>query len=536
MPPKENTQTFPFIHFGFRLWRLREARGIRTNQIAEYLGISLPQYRKIETGESLPDRQMLVELARVLNVGLAKLKDWELGARRKVLEDIPLDGAMAYSKELEKVIERIKESYKDQAGSPLSEQRLKVFGYLKKDLYHFFLPPALPTNLFLVLDALRTNPEAKYPHEIRDFVLKGEALDGFLARDLVWGPFIFSAANLLYFQENPAKDIPDALKRITTGQLEELIFIGVAKNGICDVEEEISILEQKKEFGSLGAIMALELAPHLPKNVSPHYLYAAVLLQGLGTCALYTILHPSLARPAEAAMDEKSQTYACIDGELFNLIDYELHPVTSAMIAANWRFSDEVIDTVLLHHHHPVKEVTPLNAALKIVNFFVDCDFPDMSREDLQDLLKAYPQVDIPLDTLFKVAVKLKNMKEDLIERTSSMLEEKSRVIADYVAEKRKKMVQKTPAGTIIRELPKSALFRFEPEYLKTVVSQCRELVDILKNKILFPREGESMANYVERITALQLRLAYAVRQDLQVISERFKMSVEEIRRILKIK
>ncbi len=542
----QGQESYPYYSFGFFLWRLREAQGLRSEEVARYLGIPTSQYRDIESGKTLPSRTMQVELARMFKVDTAKLVKAILYSSRRakgktLQEEAPLEGAMFYSKLFGEGIEKVKKRYKELRGRDLDRNQLTIFGRLKNDLYSLFVPPLLPFTCLLILDTLNKTllkKQIKYLHEITDFVMAGESLAGFVARELILGPFIFSAANVSFLHENPSPNIIDCMNRLTVEEFQILFLIAVDVYGIYTVEQELPILQQDAEFASLGAVMVCAMEPCLPKNIDLNYLYMAVLCQGLGKHVLYTTLTPSLKGRGEESLaaDDEQDLYAGLDEELFNIIVFELHPTVSAMVLGNWRMPAEVREVLVTHHHHPVSEVSPLCAALKLVNFFVDCDFPSLSKEDLVDLLKAYPQVEISVESLFEVSIKMQKLKQTLMERSSTMAEDASQLVATYVSNKLDKIKDQAQLIPMHKMLNKRTDIRFDQGFLKAAATACLLLIEDLRRSITYPRKNEGIAEFQDRVTTFHFLSSYIKNRDLSSLVQRWKVELEEIQRILKIK
>ena len=520
---------YPFTHFAYRLWRIRESRGIRSKQMAEFLGVPPLEYRRYESGECLPNKPMMLELARILNIDIAKIRQWSVYSSRK-LEKKVLKGALAYEDDLNKVFDHIGELYEKIYETKIDKVADHSLKNLHKNLTRIFDVPLLPTNFILIMDVLYSEEvraeKPTYLHEITDFVAKNESLAAFVARDPVLGPFCYYTANLIFFKQNPCTDMMGCFNQLTLDQFKELLFIAVARQGLYDVDAEIPVLQQHIEFCSLSAMMVRELKPHLPKTIDFNHLYMAALLQGLGTHVLYTLIQPSLKGHGEENAGTADNLYAGLEGDLFQLVVYEAHPVVSAMIAANWNFPKEVLEVLKIHHEHPVKHVTSTCALLKVINFFVDNDFPDLSKQDLSDLMAGYPQVDVPLEAFFRTCVKLQDLKNNLIERSSTILDHVNSDISHFISQKVKEVGQQRKRPALP---PKRSDFRFRPDYQKILknVAQIR-LKDFFMD-VLSPRKGEKLPDFGRRVENLHLHAAFAITQDLESLSERFKISIDEV-------
>jgi len=63
------------LAFGHHLRRLRRARKLTQEALADYAEISRPTVQRIEKGKAAPTLQMLLSLAQVLHVPLRELMD-----------------------------------------------------------------------------------------------------------------------------------------------------------------------------------------------------------------------------------------------------------------------------------------------------------------------------------------------------------------------------------------------------------------------------------------------------------------------------
>lgn len=530
----KNKPVSSYILFGIYLQGLRKKRGIRSEQMAEYLGITLSQYKEFEDGVCLPDDRTVVKLARILDVTVAEIKERMVQAARKNSNDTSIKIPELYSvsdQSLPHAWERVKKKYFEKTGKELTDSQKRIFGAFKRQLYRVFFPPILPFPAAIFLDSIRRNkPHCKYLHEIVDFVLHGETLAGFLARDNLWAPFALSKANLFFFKESPATNFLDCMNRLTIDQFEIIFLVGIVVGGVYTNELELPDLCKHSEFSSRGVLLARALKAHLPSDINFDHLEMVVLLQGVGHHVLYTCLQPSTRNGAEIDKEDPETSvsdlfYGALDEQLFTDMNYELHPVVSAVMATRWNFPKQVVDVLLEHHEKPTENMSPLCAMLKIINFFSDLDFPAMQEEDLKDWMSAYPQVKISPEALFSALVKLNRDKANFIERSSTMAAAAHRDVAKYLADK-------TGEKPIIET---SDFFR-NPDFLKVVSTACLILVEAAEVKFFLARENEPMEKYLERIKLFQIFLDYAQYENLHTVAAKLGMTEEEIAKILKLR
>lgn len=532
--------SYPYTKFGYNLWRLREVRGKSTNEVATYLNISFSEYRAFEMGKQLPSGPILLEISRFLDCKISKLKHWLRRAESVRQEGKVSEELTPYIQKMEAVTRRLEQIYYDDTGVKLSEKQKRLINKLQNKLPMVIDLPVLPMNYVLIVDALNS-PEAKcqYLHEYPNFIVRGESLAGFISRDLYLAPMTFYLANLFYYPENPFKSVEACFNQITIEQFKEILLIATAQYRVFEAEGDMPSLQKHADFSSLACLfvrlLQKKLKDHPPKNINFDHLYQACLLQGIGQYVIFDKLKPSIMSEASEVLEDLDDPdiYLGLDKKLFNLIVWELHAVVSAIIGANWNFPKEVTDIVLAHHDHPVKDVSGTCAMLKMVNFFVDRDFPKLSKDELKNLLLGYSQVKIPLQYLFDACCDMANLKTALYERSSALLENTSQKLVNYAKEKIKNSKNHIPhAKTEDSYEPPFANsdFRFDYGYQSILKTMALERFETIRSDFFYHRSGEPMANVGERSIRFNLRLKYALIKDLKDVAEESNMALDEVR------
>jgi transcriptional regulator with XRE-family HTH domain len=467
----------PYSYFGFNLWRLREKRGKSAKEMAEYLKqhIGAGEYRRYETGERLPTDQVLLEISRVLKKDVGVFKQWAAYSSRKKEDGKAVEGATAYLNRLEKDIVALEQKYQELTGKKFDAEIKKALDKLKRKVAQIIDLPVLPMNFILIMDALGSREAKKYKYlrEVSDFIISGENLAEFVARDLYLGVKTLYLANLLFSADRPFANAEECLNQMTIAQFQEILLLAVIQSGIYKTEGDIPRLQQHADFSSQGSLylreLEKELANNPPKDIDFNHLRQAILLQGMGQYALYERLNPSIMDTGEEILEgvDDPDIYTGFNKKLFQLAVWELHPAVGAILAANWNFPKEVCDIVLTHHDHPAGKVSPTCAVLKIINFFVDSDFPTFSKSDLEELLKAHPQVTIPVEAFYEACSRMAKIKPTLYERSSTLLEQASQDVAEFATQRVKQMSRQPAQAYVTRDdhlgMPlKRSDFRFD--------------------------------------------------------------------------
>lgn len=548
----------PYIVFGSRIYMRREARGIRTEEMAACIRKSVEEYKKagmkedaikeqvekdikeyqqIERGKRLPNDDELQKMTKPLDWTLATLKDLRLQAKRKIGTEEPneISGAVTLSHDLEKNWKEVKEVYKRETGHELTHAQLALFGSLKKELYRVFVPPPLPFDTLIILDTIkREEKRVRYLNEITDFVCKGEGFPGYLARHYLGGYFCYTA-NLFFFQDNPSPNILHCMNRLEILQFKELFAMVLYDSGIYTVEQDLPILQKKGDYTTMATMFAMECRPILPKEVNPDHLEMAVALQGCGENVLYTCLQSLLVVDEEHVTGDK-----VFDETLFKIVRYQLHAEIAGGCAANFRCPWEVIEALQTHHDLPVDSVTPLCAALKMVNFFTNILLdPEwwaiIAKNTIEDYMKRYPQLKmIPAEDILKVFQKMYQKKELFFEKSSTIVASSSKKTQIYLEKMQDSEKRPLPNMEEVSDRKKKDI-RLDLSFQKSLCMPAMEYVNNLIKEITSPGKSEKMADFLERIKLFHLRRAYAKRKDIQVLAHDFEMSEDEIRNILKI-
>lgn len=524
----------PYIHLGFFLWNKRKQKEQTVDDVATFLGIEPAAYRHIEGGEICPDSKQFIALAELYKVPLSTLK--KLGAfqtRKRIQKtDSPLEKARLYSDKLSEDINAVKDAYQGISGHELNKNQSNIFSQLKKDLYEMVIPPFLPMAALVPLQAvLRKDKQAKYLHEVPGLILDDESLASFLARDPQWGPILFFIGNLLFLKNNPAKSVLDCMNRLTLAQFNLAAHMISEKGGMYTLEQEIPYLTKEAEFATLGSIMVDELEPYLPKDVNVTHLKMAILLQISGTYILHTILQPSLKERGEEALAGEPGVYVGLDEDLFNLILVHLHPVISAMYATNLNFPKEVQEILLNRRAKSSAEVSPACAILKMVNYFVDNDFPVLPEEELNARMQRdYPNVNISPSSLFLINSKLKKLKAYLIQK-SSIVAEQNKVVENYVSDRMEKNKGKLRVVSYHNEYTDN---RFNKGFLRAIAKAAQMLLDEHREYMGSLQEKENLPAFQQRMGNIQVLMSYILNQDLQSLAQKFGVSSDEIEKCLK--
>lgn len=531
--------SLPFHSFAMNWFRVRESKGIDRITIANRLGLSLEEYNLVfESGERTPSQHLILEGCQFLEIDPDRPLRW-ISYATKVVDKVetPLKGSQAYVKALHEIIEKVEKKYEKLSDKKISQHQRNLLAGIQRDVLKLFALPVLPMNYILIREGLNSidRSKVKYLHECKDFILEGETLAGFIARDAYIGLFVFYAANKVYFKEAPCKSVVDCFNLLTIEQFENLFFMATYHYGLYEVDEEIPYLQQMNDFTSLAALMVKELGDHLPDNVNPDHLYLAALGQCLGKYTLFYIFHPILVSRREADYLQTNISEGLND-ILFSCIITDLHPLISCMVTSNFDLPEDVLETLRFRHKQPIIEVTPLCAALKIINEYVDSDFPVLTMGEVETILSRYPQVDISPDVLYKTTNKLQKMKKKLYERSSQLLEQKVQQTSTYIDEKiRKKYEQKNSGSPQINfdHPPKRHEFRFDTGLQNLLLNVAYKYQLDFTQSILSPRKGENLSDFQKRVSRLFLKFEYATSKDIEITAQKAGQSVEEVEKIL---
>lgn len=529
---------YPYTKFGFNLWRLREAKGKSSKDMSTHLELALKEYQSFEMGKILPDETRLKKIASFLKTDLHLLKSWVVLPSRKIERGKVLPCLVDFQKRLDADIESIKATHKKNTNATLSTEQLTALGKLKSHVAEMIDLPVLPMNFILICDALNSVESQQYKNlaEYHDFITRGESLAGFLSRDLYFGPFLFFAANQLYFSEHPYHDLEQCFNDMTFTQLRHLFLLSCAQNGIYEIDTDIPRLQQHVDFSSLACLFARELKKEFgdspPADIDFNILYQACLLQGVGQYVLFEQLKPSIVGLNVEYIEPSDDNthFTGLDTQLFKETLWGLHATVSAIMGANWLFEKEVLDILLTHHDHPVSRVSPNTALLKIINFFVDKDFPKIEMADLDDMMKAYPQVKISTEVLHKVCLRLSNIKNDLYERSSTLLENANQNFAGF-ATTESANTKKNPHIATQNNLQtplKRSDFRFDSKFQGVLKNVAHQRYENLLLETLLPRKNESLKMLTDRQTAFNLSLRFLLTKTVEDVAKEFGLSIDE--------
>lgn len=547
----------PYIVFGATLYRLREARNIRTEemaaciaktaeeykkqgmtdgQIKEQVAKDVRSYKEIEYGRRLPTDVELQKIAKRLDLPLATLKDMRLQAKRKIGVEEPeeISGAITLSPDLEKSWKRVQSAYKDQTKSDLTTTQLTLFGLLKQELYRIFLPAPLPFETVIILDTLRRyRKRVRYLREITDFVCKGEPFTGYLARH-VWGGYLTYLANLYLFQSDPSPNFLHCMNRLEIAQANEFFAMGFYDSPVYSVAEQLPVLQKYNDFTTIAAMTARGFRSILPKEINSDHLEMAVTLQGAGQNILCTSLYPPLCIGGEEDPDGVNNK------KLYKIICYEMPADVSAMCAAAWRCPWEVIEAIQTRRDLPANNVSPFCATLKMVNVFANTLLdPDLwsviSVNLVGQYMERYPQLkSIPAKDIFGVLQNMHQMKEQFFERSSTLAVSGKKPQAAMV-EKIMSMEKKPVFDELSAADKKSSDIRLEQNFLKSLCAPAIELANNLVKEETAPRKLENINDFGNRVKLFHLRRAYAKRRDAQVIAHDSGITEQELTALLKI-
>ena len=530
----------PFSAFAMNWFRVRESKGIDRATIAARLGLGIEEYIHIfESGERVPGRQLIIDGCSFMGIESARAFRWiSYATEVPEIPGLPLQGAQNYIKPLIEAFARVEARYEKNSQKKIAKAQKDIIAGIKRDVLKLFTLPILPMNYILIreeFDSVDRN-KIKFLHDIKNFILDGESLAGFIARDSYFGLFCFYAANALYFSEAPAKNVVNCLNQLTIDQFETLFLIATYHHNLYKVDEEIPILQQINDFTSLAALMVQELESFLPDNVNKDHLYHTALAQGLGKYTLFCVLHPHLAKKGSEAAGEDTGLILGLDDNLFSCIITELHTLVSCMIAANWDLPKEVLDTLRDRHNQPAKEVSPLCATLKIVNEYVDSDFPVMTQDEVAGILARFPQVKIDSDVLYKITGKLQKVKKKLYERSSQLIEQKVQDAAPYIDERiRKKYEQRSEDAPklVFTHPPKRHEFRFDTGLQGLLLKDAYKYHLNFVQHMLSPRKTENISNFQKRAGSFFLKMEFVLGKDIEVVAQKANMSVDEVMKLV---
>lgn len=536
---------YPYTKFGFNLWRLREAKGKSSKETSEHLSMTLKDYQNLEMGKVLPSENQIQNLSEFLNEEMNTLKNWVVLPARKVVRGKVSDRIVELEKRLDNDIASIKSSYEHQSNTKLNSEQMLALSDLKNKILSTIDLPVLPMNFILICDALSSIEAKQYTflHEYKDFIMQGESLAGFLSRDIYFGPFIFFSANQLYFSNKPFTHMEDCFEALSFQSFKHLFLLACVQNGIYEFEVDMPRLQQHADFTSLSCLFVRELKKEFkdssPEDIDLDLLYQACILQGIGQYVLFETIKPTLlGTHSDYSESDEGEIAVNFETQIFKDILWKTHSTVSAILAANWLFSNEVVDILLTHHDHPVSRVTPNTALLKIINFFVDKDFPQINKADLDDLMKAYPQVKISTTVIHKICMHLSKIKADMYERSSTLLEESHQSFINW--HQKSKLNDQNPHIAIHSnfETPlKRTDFRFSPQFQTVLKNVAHQNYENLLLETLLPQKNESLKNLSDRQSLFNISLRFLITKSLDDVAKEFGLSHDEVQiRLQKLK
>ncbi|MBF0104480.1 MAG: hypothetical protein HQM16_04030 [Deltaproteobacteria bacterium] len=316
-----------------------------------------------------------------------------------------------------------------------------------------------------------------------------------------------------------------------------LLYMMLHKIGIYEFVKDLEPLQMFHEFHSLALRMAGMIKPLLPSDVNYDLLQQGIAMQGLGTYALFVMLSPSLQEESEDNEFVSKQQYIRynLDDEILQSINYHFHPVISAEIASNWGYDEPVVKLLLEHHNLAYHELSKECAYLKMINRFTDKDFRIAFRENLDDFMCDLPQIDLDKEELFKIVRMMDNLKDNLIQSSSSLICVKSKEAKKVTEERIKSFTGKNVVRrqnvslSIDLENYDAADFRFEPDYLKALTHECYAMQNSLYERVTSKRENETYKKFGERMETLQAAMdVLATNHD--IVAKRMDCDVNELK------
>lgn len=542
MAGQEISKGSPYIKLGFRIYQRQIKLKISNEQLCNAASMTRERLRDIVMGRALPDPKECSKLAKTLDFDENQFFNWVSYERRKArsvaesFEDNPLKGALAYAESYEKICKEIDQIYFETTGKRLSGQQQKLLATLTKDLSRTFFLPPLPSDLMLLLDALVRNKDKKYLHEINSSLIDGESFSGTLARNLPLAAFMAFVANIFCFEDSPSKNIIDCFNRLTVKAGREIILMATTKRNVYPREKELPFLTEHCEDITNEALFCRLLEPHLSQaGIDFNELYNSCMLQ-LGKYAIYTTLQPTLREDSEDSVS-KDDVYAGLDTVLFRAILKYMANVTSAAIAGNWGYSQNVQD-VLINQSQDSKLVSPLSAAFQMIKRFLKDDFAGLSPKQIDEIMSDYPQVPISSDVLIKIFIQLKNQINEHIEKSTSNMSKISVKAATYSSNRSDQIRRNISNLDLYLDHPMGNIqqFRFDEDYIKSVLVDCLILSDKEKNTFFLPGKTESLEEFSRRIGKFGLMVDFLAHRNLEILSQKFKISKEEAKECLKLK
>ncbi len=502
----------PHLYFGKRLSKARQKLGLQNQELVQQLNIDQTVYENFEKGIQLPTFSQMATLAHVLKVDMNELQEWvntparALPPEEKSVVLTSSPPTIHYLEKLDAAIEQFQVFYDF---LPTKHAMKTALQKVRQEMETLTTLPFLPMNLFFLLDVLqREGSQLTYLRECKSSISEDETLADYLARQPHWGTFIFYQANQIFAQDKPFQSLEECIQNLSFDQLKKLVYIASSR-GIYSNYGELHWLQQQIEFASMAALMARDLRAHTQSYLNPNHLSMAILLQNIGEYALYTILKPSLWNGSDQSQLGSTE---------FQRINYELHSVVGAVLAARWNFPEEVLEAILMHHHPALEEVNPLCATMKIFSFFADTGFGSFSLPAIEKLLNKTPQVRLPAKAVFDLLTKLQEKRAHCVEMSATVLEKNSEASGHYAQS------ISTKKGPVIDTKD----FRYEPEYQKELLQECDILLKQFQANMTKRSPNESMSQYIERMLTLKGGIAYINHPKVDSLSMNFEIPIEE--------
>ena len=477
---------FPYIEFGQFLERARKSKGFTQKVMAQKLGMSLEEYVEIEAGIKLSEMRIQVGISDVLGIDLQEVIDWTVSCQTGIAAtENQTKFVSSYEGKLDDVFESIKLM-------KLSEVELKGLAQLKTDLSEFSSFYFLPEETALLLQILlRQEGKHKYLREYKGLFAEGENLVGFIARQPQRACSTLSAANALFYYDKPFDSIEECCDSLTRQQFEVILFLGQLAKGIYGCKKYLPYLQMQSEFASTAALMTRQLKPHVQKYLNYDHLYSSVLMQNIGELVLMSVLYDDTVDSPEE-MNLKPE-YACFSKGLLEQLQYEGHPVFGSLVLERFGFAKEVCDAVLKHHErsmdddNPLKDVDPLVQTMKLIARYTDNHFIYISPEDTKEVLKVYPGVPISADEFCKVCLSMYEMRNSLVEVSSTILEQSN---PESLVSGRKAIDSLAKAfedekDSKFADIARKEDVRLVPEYQIAFKEKAEELFSVLQKRML---------------------------------------------------
>lgn len=485
---------YAYIQFGQYLSRLRKAKKITAKQMAAKLELSQQQYDAIEQGRDLPKKLAQVAISELLETDLAEIVKWAVPDESIGLAYDKVTGAgrtSKYASDFDEAVDKMKllgQNWSWEYDANIGA----AFDHLREDVFHYTSFPWLPENMVLLLEILfRESSNLRYLREYKGLFAEGESFADYIARYPVLASFVFSAANTLYFHDAPCKGIEECCNKLSFDQFNALLFMAIHEKGIYGHKISLPYLQEQAEFSSLAALMVRQLKPHLQKYLNADHLYMAAIMQNMGELALLSTLHSSNPMDEGNGIDEKYRAFST--GHLLEHVIYELHPVVGAIIAEKQHYPDEVCEAILRHHERstdegpPLKDMDPLIVTMKMIAWYTNTRFEYISPNDTKRILAEYPEVKIPHEEFGRVCLKMCEMRRNLVEVSSTVLEQASPDAIRAGNDSIRQFVQnaKNKGDGFLAKLADRHDPRSTPEYQYALKLKAEHLVSLFKDKLI---------------------------------------------------